>query len=172
MSKFTPMDDTAYNDHKREQAMRFVWPAGWYEATVSDAEDGCTERVSNAGNLMFETKFQVFNSEGKMKKITAYVMADGKTAFQLRACAEAFGVLDEYKAGTLSEDDLKGKSGFVKLSVETDPTGTYEPKNVIKDYKNALPGTVARPVTEKRKYEIKTSKADVKPDDLDDSIPF
>lgn len=131
MSKFTPVDE-------KEYSARNVWPAGWYAAEIIES----VERLSQNGNLMFETKFQVFNDDGKHRLITGYVMVDGKAAFQMRACAEAFGVLDQYKAGTLSEDDLVGKSGYVKLIVQTDSDGKYPDANKIADYCKSMPGTI------------------------------
>lgn len=155
MSKFTPVSESDY-------AARNVWPAGWYAAEITES----TERLSQNGNLMFETKFQVFNDDGKHRLITGYVMVDGKAAFQMRACAEAFGVLDEYKAGTLSETDLVGKSGYVKLVVEHDANGTYPDKNKIADYKKSMPGTISAKDVPKPTSTAPSSK------DLDDSIPF
>lgn len=161
MGKFEPIDEKEYK-------ARNTWPAGWYSATISDAPDGCTERMSNSGNMMFETKIQVFNEDGKMRLITAYILAEGKAAFQLRSAAEAFGVLDEYRAGTLTEDDLKGKSGYVKLGIQIDKDGVYPDKNVIADYKKTMPGTVKAEDIKKPKPQTKKQTED----DLSDNIPF
>ena len=164
MSKFTPIDEAEYR-------ARNVWPAGWYSATISDAPDGCIERLSSNGNMMFETNFIVYNDEGKHRTVKAYILAEGKAAFQLRSAAEAFGVLDEYRAGSLGEDDLKGKSAFVKLGTQSDPNGTYPDKNVILDYKMTLPGKVSA-------SDVKASMPKEKPSKekteqvIDDSVPF
>lgn len=159
MSKFTPVDETEYRQ-------RNVLLAGWYPATISDAPDGCVEKLSKNGNLMFETKFQVFTENGSMRMLTSYIMADGKAAFQLRSAAEAFDVLEQYKAGTLSEEDMKGKSGYVKVAVQSDPDGVYDDKNVIRDFKKSAPGTIKASDVPK---PTSTNKAS---EDLDDGIPF
>lgn len=158
MSKFTPIDESEYK-------ARNVLSAGWYPATITE----CMERLSNNGNLMFESKIQVFKDDGSFRVITAHIMADGKAAFQLRSAAEAFGVLDEYKAGSLGEDDLKGKSGFVKVAVDVDASGVYPDKNKITDFRKSLPGTVkaadlpkAQPAKSKKQAE----------EDFGDSVPF
>ncbi|CAK9249805.1 unnamed protein product [Sphagnum jensenii] len=95
-------------------------------------------------------------------------MAEGKAAFQLRSCAEAFGVLEQYKSGTLSEDDLKGRTGFVKLGVQVDKEGVYPDKNVIADFRKSMPGKV-------KAKDIVVKKVNTKAEteqDLSDSIPF
>lgn len=157
MSKITPISETEYK-------ARNAWPIGWYAATVVDAPDSCIEKLSNAGNLMFVTKFQVYNDDGKMKFVTAYIMADGAAAWQLRSASEALGVLDQYRAGEIKENDLKGKSCFVKLGIEIDKDGVYEDKNVIKEFKKKMPGKITaadipKPTEAKASY-------------IDDSIPF
>jgi len=161
MSKFTPVDETEYKQ-------RNVWPAGFYAATVSDAPDGCVEKLSKNGNLMFETMFLVYNDDGKMRQIKTWIMADGKAAFQLRTAAEALDVLEVYKAGTLNEENLKGRSCFVKLAIESDPNGVYDDKNVIRDFKKHVPGKVT--AADLPKVEPKTAAETAA--DLDDSIPF
>ncbi len=162
MSKYTPVDEEQY-------ATRNILAPGWYPATISNAPDGCVERLSSNGNLMFETKFQVFKDDGSFRLITAYVMAEGKAAYQLRSCAEAFGVLEEYKAGNLSEEDLKGKNGYVKVVTDIDKDGLYPDKNKIADFRKSMPGTVS--AKDLPKFKPMKSKKEAEAD-LDDSIPF
>lgn len=157
MSKYTPVDETEYKE-------RNLWPAGWYAATVIDS----IERLSSNNNLMFETKFEVYNEAGSKRFITSYILAEGKAAFQLRTAAEALDVLDKYKDATLNEEDLKGRNCFVKLSVQEDKTGTYPPKNAIVDYKKSMPGTVK--ASDLPKVKPKTKKETE--EDLGDNIPF
>ena len=156
MSKFTPVSEEEYKQKN-------CWKPGWYPAEIID----CVEKQSQAsGSLMFETKFQIFNDDGKSHFVTSYVMAEGKAAFQLRACAEAFGVLDQYHAGELTEDDLKGKTGYVKLAIQSDPNGVYDDKNVIRDFKKTVPGKITVADIQKPTTTETASKS------LDDDIPF
>ncbi|MBZ5673690.1 MAG: hypothetical protein LAP61_05530 [Acidobacteriia bacterium] len=146
---------------EKEYAMRNVWPKGWYGATVVTAADSVVEQTSAKGNVMFKTQIDVYNQSGAFKRITCYIIASGQAAWQLRSAAEAFGVLDQYRAGTLRPDDLKGRSGFVKLGIDEDETGQYEPKNVIADYRKELPKKVAQTMQQPHSADL-----------TDDSIPF
>ena len=166
MGKFTPVSENDYAEHQKEQKLRFVWPIGWYSAMISDAPDGCTEGLGSSGNMYFKTIFIVYNDEGKEKKVFNYVMAEGKAAFQLRSLAEAVGALDEYKAGILDEDTLKGKTCFVKLGLEKDENGKYDPKNIITQFATTLPGK-EKSLAPGKKMTKKENEAD-----LGDSIPF
>lgn len=136
--QFTPIDE-------KEYAMRDVWPSGWYAATIGDAPTSVIEKISKSGNNMFQVNLIVYGENGGFKLLTAYIMADGKAAFQLREAAEAFGVLEQYREGKLTAEDLKGKSGYVKLGIEEDLTGQYKPKNKIVSYRAELPKNAVTP---------------------------
>lgn len=150
---FTPLSDQEYAEAKG------LWKAGWYAATILDTEDGFVPFTSQKGTQGFKAKIQVFSGESH-KIITAYIMAEGAAAFQLRSAAEAFGALDKYKSGMVLPEDFKGKSAFVRLAVEEDKNGQHEPRNAVKDYKATLPKSAS-------------SQSVQAPDkDLDDNIPF
>jgi hypothetical protein len=160
MSKFVPMNETDYH-------ARNTWPTGWYPATIID----CLERLSKNDNLMFETNFEIYNDDNKKIFVRAFIMADGKAAFQLRTAAEAFGVLDKYKDATLTEDDFKGRSGYVKLGVQVDKDGNYPDKNVITDYRKTIPGKVtAESVAAAMPAKKMTAKETAA--SISDDIPF
>lgn len=148
--------------------MRGVWPKGWYAANVKypGSEPTVTVRKSKSELNMFVVDFEVFNTEGALKNIRSYVMAEGKAAWQLRSAAEALGLLEAYRAGTLAADDLVGKSCWVKLDIEEDPTGQYEPKNVIRDYSDKPKGSATASPS-----QSVTASASARAD-LDDDIPF
>lgn len=157
---FTPMDEKAYE-------MRNVWPKGWYNAYVSDHDEAVIEGASkNTGDKYFKTNFQVYNADGGFKLITTYIMVEGKAEWQMRSAAEALGLLDSYKAGTLQPDDLKGKSCWVRLAEEIDKTGTYAPKNKIADFSATPPKGVTNTAAPAPVSEVKA------PAEYDDDMPF
>ena len=160
MSRIEPIDETEYK-------LRGLWPAGWYAAQIGDAADSCVEKLSKSDNVMFETDILVFDETGKMKKVKTYIMASGKAAWQMRSAAEAFGVLEQYKAGTLTENDFKGRTGFVKLAIQEE-NGNFPAKNVIGEFKSQVPGKVT--AADLPKIEPQTGAETAA--DLDDSIPF
>lgn len=157
MSKFTPVNEKEYKE-------RNIWPNGWYAATAVDS----TERLSSNNNLMFETKWEVYHDDGRKRIITSYILAEGKAAFQLRAAAEALGCLEEYRNAKLNENDLKGKSCFVKLITDQDKEEKFPAKNVISDYRKTMPGTVKAADIQKPKPQTKKQTEE----DLSDGIPF
>jgi hypothetical protein len=150
-----PVDETEY-------VMRNVWPKGTYPCTIVKAEEGNSQKT---GDPFFKCEVQVFHSNGGFKTITTYVMAAGKAAWQLRSAAEAFGVLEKYRAGGVDAIDFEGKNAFAKLGIEEDETGQYPPKNTIREFTSKPP-------------KSKATNNDGPPPghpaaaDMDDTIPF
>jgi hypothetical protein len=70
--------------------------------------------------------------------VTTHIMAEGNASWQLRSAAEAFGVLETYRMGTLNAHDLEGKSAFAKVGIQEE-SGVYEPKNVIREFTAKAP---------------------------------
>jgi hypothetical protein len=152
--QFTPMNEDQY-------AMRNVWPKGWYACEVAKCEEG----KSKKGNSYFKCDTIIFNEKGQQKYVTTYLIAEGEAAWQLRSAAEAFGLLEQYRAGVLAPHDLIGRKAFAKVGIEHDDTGQYDPKNKISDYRDQLPKKLA----EKDNH---TSSGSGSAPELNDDIPF
>lgn len=151
---FTPINEEEY-------VMRNVWPKGWYPCTVQTCEEGTSQK----GNSFLKCEIDVYSATGAFKRITNYIMVDGKAAWQLRAAAEAFGLLEQYRAGALQSHEMVGKSAFVKVGIDEDKTGQYPPKNVISDYRDKLP--------KKAEQANVTANVNDQPStDIDDNLPF
>lgn len=127
--KVSPVDE-------KEYAMRNVWPKGVYPCHIAKAEEGNSQK---SGDPFFKCEVQIFHDNGGYRTVTAYIMAAGKAAWQLRSAAEAFGVLDKYRAGGIDAHDLEGKSAFAKVGIEEDEKGQYPPKNIIREFTNKPP---------------------------------
>ncbi len=120
-------------------------PKGDYDFQVLEAED----TVSKSGNAMIKINIGIFRGEAMSNRVFDYLMPAMEA--KLRHFCDTCGILAAYEAGTLSAEDCKGRSGRVKLIIEEDETGKYDPKNVVKDYicrgAKPLAGAVA-PVTQ------------------------
>jgi len=155
--KVTPIDETEYKS-------RNLWPSGIYPCTIIECEEG----VSKNDNSFFKCKVQLFNNEGHTKNIFYYMLADGKAAWQLRAGAEAFNLLEKYRAGEIDADDFVGLSAYARVGQE-EGDGQYEPKNVIKEFKLSAPGgKTASAQPAKRKLAVAGGGIN----GLDDDIPW
>lgn len=129
--KFTPIT--------REEQMKAkgnLWPNGWYPASIGDLDDSAIEGVSQkSGAPYFKLNIEVFADNGSFRRVSCFLMVEGKMNWLLRSAAESCGLLDKYEAGELCAEDFKGRSCFVKLGVEKDKTGQYPDKNKITDFK-------------------------------------
>ncbi len=101
-------------------------PPGWYGATVTDSEikEGgkgpyinWTFSIENKPNKVWE--IMSLGAESHMKKLKTLAICSGHPD-------------PNYIADT---DELHGRSCQVRLKVEKDETGTYEPKNKISAFK-------------------------------------
>jgi len=90
-----------------------------------------SEELSKAGNEMIRVKLNVFGPDGQNVHVFDYLME--KLQYKLRHFCEATGLLQKYEAGTLSEVDCEGKTGFVKIKIDP-ANGSYSAKNSVQDY--------------------------------------
>jgi hypothetical protein len=112
---------------EQEIADRKLWAKAVYPFEITDA----SEKVSQqGGNPMIELKVKISRLDGAARTITDYLLE--KTPEKLRHCAAACGVLDRYLSGSLSDGDLLGKRGSLRLGVEKKKG--YPDRNVIADY--------------------------------------
>lgn len=154
--KITPMDE-------KEYSMRNVWPKGVYPCTVVKCEEGVGK---NSGSPFFKCETHIFNENGNFRTVTTYVMAGGKAGWQIRSAAEAFNVLDQYRAGELATHDLEGRSAFAKVGIEEDESGQYEPKNIIREFTNKAPKSKEPSATPPSDHPVNTVPM------INDDIPF
>ena len=100
---------------------------GDYSFEILEAQD----KTSKSGNQMIVVKLGVFTEEGKMRKVTDYLLPT--MAYKLRHFCDAVGLLPQYQDGSLCADDCKGRTGMVRVDVEPSQNG-FPPKNIAKDY--------------------------------------
>ena len=103
-------------------------PPGWYEATVDDSEI-CTAKSS--GNQYIKWTFSI---DGKPNKIWTNTMLNNEVSMRiLKTMATCCGHRNpNYIADT---EELHGRRCQIKIAIEKDPNGDYDPKNVIKGFK-------------------------------------
>lgn len=139
--KFSPKTD------KELKEANLLQP-GIYDFEVIAAED----KTSAAGNEMIALNMKVYG-DNRIVYVTDYLME--KMAFKLRHACDACGLLKQYESGELQASDFEGKSGKVKLKIDTDKEGKYADKNGVADYvKSESNAELAKSVTD------------------DDSVPF
>jgi len=162
--KFSPMTED-------ELARASLLEPGVYPFEVIAA----SEELSKAGNEMIKVKINVFGPDNQQAHIFDYLME--KLQYKLRHFCEATGLLQKYEAGTLSEVDCEGKSGWVKIKVEP-ANGQYQAKNSVQDYvkpADAPAASTTAPLDLPRKLKPEEFNAKHGIDSgvkLDDDIPF
>lgn len=129
---------------------------GIYDFEVSSAED----THSNKGNEMVVVKLSVIDADGQERKITDYLLE--AMAFKLRHFAYATGLGPKYEIGTLTSDDMKGRTGQCKLRIKP-ADGEYRSKNEVSDY--VVANGESAPI--KQAGDPRGAAPD-----LDDEIPF
>ena len=137
-------------------------PKGTYDFEIAGAE----EQISKAGNDMIKLTLRIYNDDGNYSLVNDYLMEmiPGK----LRHCAEACGLLDDYERGRLDADDMRGKSGKLKLVIKKDKNGQYPDQNSVQDYL-AKPEHAAAPNSQR---PTASSSRPASKEDFDDEIPF
>jgi hypothetical protein len=134
-------------------------PEGEYDFQVLDAVD----KVSKKGNEMIMLILNVFDANGKPRRITDYIME----AFpkKLIHFCKHVGLMPSYDAGGLTAFECVDKTGRVKLTIE--PAGEYPAKNAVLDYVAGF------------QFAAKRQEADTAPADApftepaaDDDMPF
>ena len=153
--KFQPKSD-------KEIAEERLLPAGEYGFEIS----GGVEKTSKAGNEMIELTVRVFKEDGNFLLVTDYLMES--MMYKLSHAAKACGLESKYNAGSLQGEDFVGKTGKLKLKIQSDKNGQYPDKNVIADYIVPKDGEEAAiPKGSNKAADKKVSGAD-----LEDEIPF
>lgn len=149
--KFTPKTE-------KEIAEEKLLPVGDYPFQISAAED----YVSKAGNEMIKAEVRVFKPDGNFLLVDDY-LGEFMMHKILHLC-QATGLEDDYNAGLIKPENLVGKTGQLKLSIQKDKTGQYPDRNSIKDY--IVGADLKIPKTDLDKL------IDGDKDDLADEIPF
>lgn len=114
---------------EQEIAESKLLPRGEYDFEIVDAFE---KQSKTSGKPMLELKLKLSNGKGAGRTITDYLLAEAPE--KLRHAADACGLLDKYKTGSLSNNDFRGKRGKLKLGIEKDRKHTYPDKNVVLDY--------------------------------------
>jgi hypothetical protein len=118
--RFNPLSDSALEEAN-------LLPAGEYSFTITSA----SEKVSSKGNDMLVIELEVYDTNGKARKVTDYLVE--AMQFKLKHFASAVGVLRSYDAGTLAAAELGGLSGRCTIQIEP-AKGEFKAKNSVKDY--------------------------------------
>ena len=145
---------------ENELASANLWGPGEYDFEVNAAE----EATSAKGNDMVKLTVWVFNHEGQRRTVFDYLVDTEGGAYKIRHFAEATGLLPQYERGELLADDMAGRTGRCKLTVQKDKSGQYPDKNGIGDYLKPKAG--ARPLS------APAQRKPVPAGDIDDDIPF
>ena len=144
---------------ENEIASAGLWAAGEYDFEVTDA----AEDQSKAGNDMVKLTVSVFNQEGQRRTIFDYLVDTEGGAYKIRHFAEAAGLLPQYERGEMAAEDMIGRNGRCKLTIQKDKSGQYPDKNGIGDYLKPKDGVAPARAA---------SRAKVPAGDIDDDIPF
>ncbi len=80
---------------------------------------------------MIEINVEITRKDGARKFVRDWLLPQRPMKL-LRACM-ACGVENKYRDGVLSDDDLLGKRGRLKLGIER-ASGEYPRRNVVVDY--------------------------------------
>jgi hypothetical protein len=104
-----------------------LWPSGVYQFYIVEAQ----EKTSRAGNGMIEINVEITRKDGARKLVRDWLLPQRPLKL-LHACVTC-GVENKYRAGVLSDDDLLGKRGRLKLGVER-ASIQHPRRNVVVDY--------------------------------------
>ncbi len=133
-------------------------PKGVYNFQVMNAE----ESISKAGNDMIKILVKIWMDDGRERTIYDYLLESME--FKLGHFAEVTGLLDQYKNNKLNAQDCIGKTGSLKIGIQSDKNGEYPDKNSIIDYITTPKSSMSHPAAMKPLPVVK--------DDLDGDIPF
>lgn len=135
---------------------------GIYIFEVMQAE----EARSKSGNEMIKLKLRVHTIDNRERIIYDYLLE--ALEFKVGHFAEATGLLPKYKEGVLSAEDCIGKSGTLKIVIQSDKTGQYGDKNAVADY---IPTDEIQAGKIAEKAAKKAAESDA-PDFIDSDLPF
>jgi len=129
-----------------------LWKAGEYgfevvqEVTLGTNTMTTRDAISkvkedgSGGNEMIQLVLKVFNDEGHSIYLMDYLLESaGK---KLRNAAIACGLLSKYETGELCADDFVGKTGNIKLKIQSGKEKKDEPGEKYPD-RNAVAGYLA-----------------------------
>ena len=103
-------------------------PSGSYYFKVIKA----IERASKNGNLMIELTLRISDDNDIERILSDYLLSTmRRTKFQ--RAAMACGLAEKYKSGCLLDEDFFGRSGRVKVDIESAKNG-YPERNIVIDY--------------------------------------
>lgn len=118
--RFSPLSDSAIEEAN-------LLPVGEYSFNIISA----SEKINSKGNDMLVIELEVYDNNGKGRKVTDYLVE--AMQFKLKHFASAVGVLRSYDAGTLSAAELGGLAGRCMIQIEP-AKGEFKAKNCVKDY--------------------------------------
>lgn len=122
--QFTPKTEEQLSEES-------LLPEGEYPFTVIVARD-TTSKTS--GNPMIELQLEVYDEDGKGRKVTDYLMES--MGFKLIHFASTTGLTAEYDRGDMPADIMQGRSGCLRLRIEP-ASGNFRAKNSVRDYVKA-----------------------------------
>ncbi len=155
--KFTPT-----TEEQQERRTFEPFPAGEYDYTVDAAEDTTS---SKTGAPMVKLTLHVYNAEGHKRIVFDYIV--DSAAWKLKQFAASCGLLDRYDSGEIEAYEMVGKTGRLKLKIES--SEQYGDQNKVAFYIAAKPAGTG--------YTGRSAPAPVASgkslaDDLSDEIPF
>lgn len=136
-------------------------PKGEYDFSVQDAID----TYSQAGNEMIKLKIRVWMPDGRERTVFDYLLE--ALEYKLGHFCEATGLVDRYKSGLLEALDCIGKSGRLKIAIQSDKSGQYGDRSVVVDY---IPSDEEE--ASRAKSSLPKTAIDPNFDDSLDKIPF
>lgn len=118
-----------FTPRTEEELKKFeLLPEGDYDFDVLQADDA----MSKSGKQMIKLTLGVYASSGNRINVFDYLMS--AVEYKLKHFCDSVGLVAEYQQGTLTADMCTNRSGRCSLKVQTDKSGQYDPKNVVKDY--------------------------------------
>lgn len=119
--KFLPKKDEELNSYD-------VFPKGEYDFTIITASN----ETSKAGNSMIKLELDIYASSGKKSRVFDYLLET--IAYKLKHFCQAVGLHEEYDAGDIVADMCFNRSGRCIIGIQSDKTGEYSDKNIVRDY--------------------------------------
>ena len=159
MFSFTPL-----SEKEAMESRHSLIEKGYYEAEIVKA----THAVSKAGNDVMNLQIKIWDKNGAERIVFTSLVNHPSMIYKTLHLCEALGISDKYEKGTLSENDLSGKTinGYahviIKKGTEKPDGGMYPDKNDIEDFVK----------DDGRKKSDASKKGGEVVDEFDDEIPF
>ena len=116
-------------------------PKGIYNFEVINAEDTVSK---SSGIDMIKLTIKIWLENGKERIIYDNLMESMK--FKLGHFAEVTGLIDQYNANLLTPESCIGKTGSLKIIIQTDKNGVYPDKNSVVDYVPQIKSSMLNPL--------------------------